>query len=433
MLEGKGKASPLVARVALLAAAVPTALVLVGLGWASGCSSTSNPPLTPLETDGSAETSVFDAGPKPDVNGEDAGLGLGVSVVPDAPCVPKGGVSPVLYGPEAGAPAPSLLVKVGAGRAAQGSSTEGFVTFDADGANPSPMPTAMAGSAQNLLTSTGNALVLAGDVPAAPDHIIFQRFDATGASFGVEDADTNEESRNFTTGASGAQALLAWAGPNAVRAAGVDMNGALAGPVYDLAVTYLTANFSAAITDDGNGSFAVAFAGSDTGSRYQTVFALGTATKRLVDPVELFTGPRPVTAVQMVRTPEGCAILLAAGGSDHFALLVFVDPTGTPLHPGIQLGGSSTAYGLAVQGSEVGVLTRGTSGTLGQTKHTVRFRAFDLTGAPLGSWVCLDTPANDPNEDGAIDADGTGYAVIYRAPDGSDVFVRFDHLGTGNP
>ena len=89
--------------------------------------------------------------------------------------------------------------------------------------------------------------------------------------------------------------------------------------------------------------------------------------------------------------------------------------------------------GLAAVGSRA-VLTVGTILTdSGDALYAPEFRPFDDSGAPLGSWVCLQPPtSSEPTAVGVgLAADGTGYAAILNANDGSAVLARFDHLGTG--
>jgi hypothetical protein len=228
--------------------------------------------------------------------------------------------------------------------------------------------------------------------------------------------------------------LMAWGGPNGVRGRGVQ-GGTAAGPgAFDLALTSFNRALSLSVVDDGSGLFAFAFSGDQGGTTYETVFGRATPAKRAQDPFILFSGTTPRQVVELAKTTTGYALLVSAGGASPFAALVLLDTLGNvaSIH---RLDGTLSGLSIAVQGTELGVAAIGTT-TLdgGATMYAPEFRPFDATGAPLGPWVCLQDPTPlPPTAPGAgLAADGTGYAALVNASDGSAVLERFDHLGTGN-
>jgi hypothetical protein len=86
------------------------------------------------------------------------------------------------------------------------------------------------------------------------------------------------------------------------------------------------------------------------------------------------------------------------------------------------LDGAAYGWDLAVLGTELGVVAKRPTGE-------PQFRPLDAAGAPTGPWVCLEGPIADPFQQVAIDADGTGYAIVYRDPDGAEQLLKLNHLG----
>ena len=378
---------------------------------------------------------VADGGPPIDAPvappGYDGGLGLGLADVADTPCVPRGGsLAVVLAGGGDASPAAPLfrsLQRAGDRRLADTADGSGFVLFDADGSNAKRVTAALPAGGT---TALGGQIVRGGK--AAVDVAAAQSYDLTGIPAGNPVTLANEAVDGLAIGADDQSALVVWATKNAVRGRGVTKGAAAGDGGYDLALGAIVNAPSMAVSSVKSGLFAVVFSGDDTGSRYQTAFGRGSATARIGDPSNLFTGAMPRSVVGLARTPAGFAVLVTvADGANPYAMLVLTDAGGHKTSAGLKLLGTREARGVAVNGSEIGVLAHRREGTAFESRSAVEFRAFDVAGAPLGPWVCLEPPGDETELGGGIVADGTGYAAIFRAADGSASLARFDRLGTG--
>jgi len=364
--------------------------------------------------------------------GYDGGVGLGLADVADTPCSPRGGaVAVVLPGSDASAhPSFRALQKVGDRRVADAVDGSGFVVFDGDGKNGTFVKTSLRGGGT---TALGGQIVFGGGVGTVSASM--QTYGTNGAAVGGAVPLVNEEEpAGLAVGADEQAALAVWATNNKFRARGFAGGAAAGEGVYDLAIGASTNAPSMAVSSVKNGIFAVVFSGDD-GSAYQTAFGRGSATARIGDPSNLFTGTVPRTVVGLARAPSGFALLVTvADGANPYAMLVLTDVGGRRTSAGLKLLGTREAAAVVVNGSEIGVLAHRREGTAFESKTAAEFRAFDLTGAPLGPWVCLETPdGNQSRVGGGLVADGAGYAALFTAADGSTSLARFDHLGTAAP
>jgi hypothetical protein len=306
---------------------------------------------------------------------------------------------------------------------------DGFVVFDADGSNVTsfigkgPAPS-------GFVASAGGGFDFGG---VGGVGIVVASCDMNGMAAPPVELST-ETASGLALAASTSAGLVAWGAATGLRGRGVQgTNPAGPGP-FDLALTSFNRALSLSVIDDGSGLFAYAFSGDQGGSTYETAFGRATTTTRAEDPFILFSGATPRQVVQLVKTSSGYALLIAAAGPTPFAGLVLLAPLGnvTSIH---RLDGAVAALSIAVQGTELGVAAIGTTtNDAGATLYAPEFRPFDSTGAPLGPWVCLQDPIAAPQTTPGVGlaADGTGYAAILNANDGSAVLERFDHLGTGN-
>jgi len=360
----------------------------------------------------------------------DAGLGVGVADVPNTPCVMPGGSTAQVLAAEAGTVPPfRSLQAAGSRRVADFTSGSGFVTFDANGQNAASV-IGTAPVSFGYVASTAGGFALVGPAPGGLSYV---PYDPTGAMMGSAILLSDQTPSEFGFGASATSALVGWSEPSGVTGRGLTGSTVAPGP-FLLALTSLTRALSISVIDDGSGLFAYAFSGDQGGTSYQTVFGRATTAARVQDPVALFTGQTPRQVVQLAKTPSGYALLVAAGGPDPFTALVILNPLGDVAGVS-RLVGAVDALSLAVQGSEIGVAAVGTILTdSGDALYAPEFRPFDDAGSPLGSWVCLQAPVSSvPTAVGVgLAADGTGYAAIVNANDGSAVLARFDHLGTGS-
>lgn len=360
--------------------------------------------------------------------GYDGGVGLGLADVADTPCSARGGSLGVVLPATDGSLQPSFrsLQKIGDRRVADAVDGSGFVVFDADGKNGKFVVTSLRGGGTTVL---GGQILLAGGVGSGSSSI--QPYGADGALVGVAVPLDSKEPVGLAAGADEQSALAVWTSKGNFRARGFAGGAAAGAEPYDLAVGANTGAPSVAVSSVKNGLFAVAFSGDD-GSSYQTAFGRGSAVARVGDPSNLFRGEAPRTVVGLARSTSGFALLVTViDGANPYAMLVLTDAGGRRTSAGLKLLGTREAAAVVVNGSEIGVLAH--RGTAFEATTTVEFRSFDLAGAPLGPWVCLDTPNARGRAGGGLVADGTGYAALFTGTDGSTSLARFDRLGTGAP
>jgi hypothetical protein len=330
--------------------------------------------------------------------------------------------------------APELrsLQAVGTGRVADFVAGVGFLTFDADGSNVSatlgtrPIQRAYVAKAGGGFDFGGSGVTGVEVVPYA----------MIGAAMGSAIPLSSATPSEIALGANGdGGALVGWGASGAVRGRGVNGTVAAGSAAFDLGITNYTQSFSISVIDDGSGLFAYAFSGNEgAGVTYQTAFGRATTTERAEDPFVLFSGATPVEVVQLAKTPSGYALLIGAGAASPFTGLVLLDPLGNPTSIS-RLDGAVRALSIAVQGAELGIaaIVATAESEAGEPLYAPEFRPFDSTGAPLGPWVCLQNllPTLPTAQGVGLAADGTGYAAVFNANDGSVLLARFDHLGTG--
>src|SRR5262249_20179350 len=119
--------------------------------------------------------------------------------------------------------------------------------------------------------------------------------------------------------------------------------------------------------------------------------------------------------------------------------LLLLDDDGRQVGKGKRLLGVGEAWGVAVSGNEVGVLTDRVrdapdpdhDGGIVKVADGVQFRPFDEAGTALGPGVCLDG-ASSKSQRGAITGEANGYAVVQRAATGAIKLLHFDRRGTGS-
>lgn len=417
---------------AALALVASSLVSLVGL---SACSSDSRPEGTvgvpeAGTQEAAAVMDVEAAAPPP--TGYDAGLGIGVVDVADTPCAMRGGSQAVvLTGPpdaSASPPAFRSLHAAGDRRVADAVDGSGFVVFGADGSGATQVPAAPLGSAAT--TAFGSQIVLVGRTGQGFDRAMAQTYDLTGAPVGASVFLANEYPDSVGTLAAGADdksTLLVWSTRGGVRARGF-LSGAPAGDsAYTLAVTSKLVDASMAVSSVQSGLFAVVFSGSDGGLAYQTAFGRGSTTTRVGDPSNLFTGEVSRTVVGLARTPTGFALLVTVNdGANPYAMLVLTDAGGRRQSAGLKLLGTVAGSGIAVRGSEIGVLAQRREGTAFASKAATELRAFDFNGAPIAPWSCMEPPGTSPVAGGGVVAESNGYAALFEASDGRTSLARFD-------
>jgi len=378
----------------------------------------------------------------PPPGGYDGGVGLGLADVADTPCGMRGGALSVVVpgvpgmpgvdggtdGGVAGSPAASLrnLHVLGTRRLAEVIDDPSFVLFDADGKNAKVVTTTLA---QGTSAALGQQALYAGYRDTDGLQVDVQAYDATGAPAGGEVTLAGEDPEALAAAVDSTAAFFVWG--NRTRGtlqARAFAAGAADGMLpYDFARGVEVSSPSIAVATVKDGLFAAAFSSGKNGA-YLTAFGRGSRTARSGDPSALFSGGVATTVVGMTRTPSGFAILLTVQDSSNpYAMLVLTDVGGRRTSAGLKLLGTIQGSAIALNGSEIGVLAhRRENG-----KVAVEFRAFDLAGAPVAPWVCLDAAGDDAALGGGLVADGAGYSAIFRSADGSASLARFDHVGTG--
>ena len=422
-----------------------TALVaaLAGVGSAASCSSSTNP--APLgDTDGSAVKppphAIGDGGDAkpadgavvvPDA-GSDSPLGTLATVdEPDTPCVPAGGATTVLFsGPDAGGVTPGIaeLRMLGAGRFGSGDDVNGFVTFAIDGTSPRAFPIHL-GAGLSPFSSEGQSI---GGAGATSSSIFYQRYDAQGVASGS----TQTLATGLTSpplamaiAGDGGGSLVAWVSGGRLHAAGVTSGGAPAGPAFDVGPADLSTTMSIAPTGTG---FGIVWTNEPTSATTASRFALVTAAGVVGAPVTLTTSAVQFLVKRIVHTPTGFAVLaLSALGDDH-VYVVILDPSGNVAGPAHRLLGADFPWDIAAQGTELGVVIASNDMIVDGAEGPRRpfFRPLDAAGHALGPWVCLGAGlASNAVQDMAIDADGTGYAVVFQDPSADELLTRIGPLG----
>jgi hypothetical protein len=190
---------------------------------------------------------------------------------------------------------------------------------------------------------------------------------------------------------------------------------------FDVVSRAATAFFCGSVAADGAGGFGLAWAGSAGAAAYELHFAHVTSGGAVDASGTLLSTPRPIAVAALARTPDAFALLYNVAGSSAYLALVGTD--GKPTGPARLLGGASSGWGLAANGASLGVVARRQAG--------VAFRPLSAAGQASGDWVCLDGASDDRDQTAAIDADGAGFAVVYRSPARIETLARFDATGTG--
>lgn len=408
----------------------------LAMALAGGCSASESSP-SDAGSSGGADAGLDTGGPGDGSAGgtdggggvdaaRDGGAGADAAVVgtftvvdePNTACAKRGGSAQVLYAaPDGGGPSSTPVIErlthVGSRRFA--GDVEGFVFFDNDGTNASASKTSV-GTYGTAFASEGSSL---GAVGSSYDLIAYQRYDGLGNATGaaVPLATGTVRPAGLTLAGGGGVSLALWS-DGRLYAAGVDAAGAAAGPAFTIGLPYTTF-LSVAAAYNGS-AFGVVWSVLSTPVDVESWFAVVSPTGVVRAPVRMATTRSVHRFVALAATPTGYAAAADVGSS---GVHVFpIDAAGVVSGPAHRFVGTSFAWGLVSQGAELGLLVNG-------TQKEPKFRPLSAAGAPLGDWVCLDSK---PCDDAALDADGSGYAIVVRTSPGfDDVFVRVDHLGTG--
>ncbi len=406
---------------------------------AAGCgSSTNNPPplgdidgggrdvyrppidASGLET-GAPEGSTVEAG----ADGGPLG-GLMIIDEPDTPCTMKGGTSVTVFGADAGplgAPPITSMQTVGTRRVGGGDLLQGFVTFGLDGSNPNPSVVSL-GVAGTAFASQGTTI---GAIGYAKDKVTYQQYDPSPAPVGPSvslNTDTGSGAPlglSMASGAAGTLAVWGEAGYTYVMGAGVPPPPGTTATSFQITAIPDLSQFLSSVAATSSG-FAVVWSTDPPTGGTQAYFAATSLAATTLQPVPLATSGISFSVTKLVATANGFALLLNGTQSDFYVLPL--DASGNVTGAAHHYLGSIEGWDMALQGSTLGVVATRSTGE-------PEFRPVDLTGAPTGSWVCLDAPVPGTLSQGlAIDVDGSsGFAVMYTSPAGEDVLVRFNTMG----
>ncbi len=346
---------------------------------------------------------------------------LDVVDVVGTPCSPLVGSVVDLYPDNSNAPAFSRLDTVANKRVAAGRYVPGFVTFGLDGSVPS-VATVGLDPDFDLVASEGSTI---GLVTAASNTIRFQRYGINdlpigspvtlGMAVGAGLAIAGDEA--------GGGSMVIWAEGTSMKGRFVDAAG-VAKTVFTFAEGLSTKAIAASVTKSGTG-FAAAWSSVEDGVGTAR-FARFTKTDILGSVVDIAGASFSHYVVKLIERPGGHALLLHSGTLTFDTLVVLLDVDGKPVGPARRFLGTKYAMDLAALDDKLGLLTKRSDGS-------AQFRLLDSEGIPAGDWKCLDGPSQDVLDQAAIDAEGSGWAIVYRTPGGGEKFVKTNLTGTAAP
>jgi hypothetical protein len=339
--------------------------------------------------------------------------------VPDTGCEKVVGTSVELYPAESNPPAFSVLSRLGDTRVAGGRFAGGFVTWDLHGEDPSAAPKGL-DPEYNLIASTGESIDL---VTADGSAIRFQRYGADEGPIGAPIKLADAGGAGLGIGGDAGSSLVVWWEAASMHALAVDGAGAVK-PAFAFGANTPSNGLRTTVVG-ASGSFVAVWSAVDAKGTHTRLARLG-ATAPLGPEIDLTGTSADHYLVDAVRTPNGYAILLNGGSPVLDTYLVLLDDSGAVKGPARHLVGAKFGWDLAVAGSSIGVVAKRADGS-------AEIRSFDAAGEPLGDWRCLDAPSSQTYDMAAIDADGEGFAIVYRTPEGAEQFVRTNVTGTSEP
>lgn len=386
--------------------------------------------------DGSSGGPGDDQTAPPSDGGGDSGFPFGTIPTvdePDIPCVtttaPKTTLFTAADSGGLGGPPIQLVQSLGGGRFGSGPNFEGFITFDATGANPKQIASPFPGSLVAWVSLGTSVGAFVGDT-----GLKFQKFDTNGVAQGAPvtiAAAGDPVIGVYAASDKSGGAMVVWVANTTIHAAYINAAGALAGTPWTVASNASTVRVSMAARDDG---------------KYMIVYSYTVATDTIQGTVQLADAngavgtPRDLTKLfgqlfpaGVVATSAGWLLSFDAGGDDR-VFLVPLNGNGDVVPPARRLLGGDQPWALASAGTSVGVVTMSNDTLVGgkEGPRKPQFRPVDSAGHPLGAWVCLDGPVPSKQyQDMGVVADGSGWSIVYKSVADETVLMRTNLLGTG--
>jgi hypothetical protein len=353
-------------------------------------------------------------------SGATGGLGtIPVVDVNDSACSPLSGTVVTLFPDDSNAPPLGYLTQVNGKRLAGGRYARGFVTFAMDGSNPSPAAVGL-DPEFDLVTSEGSTIgLVTSDVVTTR----FQRYASTDAPVGnVVDLGNGTGAGLAIAGDGNGGSLMVWADSTSMKGQYVDSNGVAATP-FVFANGLANQSAQSSLVHSGANEFALAWSITENGIARGRFVRLSTSGT-IGSIVDLTGDAFKHYVVKLVKTPTGYALLLHSGAFSFDTLVVKLDAQGQVQGDARRYLGTKFAMDLAFANSNFGLLAKRADGI-------TEFRLLDANADPVGDWRCIDTASQDIYDQAAIDADGTGWAIVYRTPLSGEKFVRTNLMGTG--
>jgi len=353
-------------------------------------------------------------------SGATGGLGsIPVTDVADSACSPLTGTVVTLFPDDSNAPPLGYLAQVNGKRVAGGRWARGFVTFGLDGSAPSPAAVGI-DPEFDLVTSEGSTIgLVTSDVVTTR----FQRYASTDAPMGnVLDLGAGTGAGLVIAGDGNGGSLMVWADATSMKGQYVDSNGVAATPfIFANGLSGQSAQSS--LVRSGNNEFALAWSVIENGIARGRFVRL--STSGIIGSIVELTGDAyKHYVVKLVKTAAGYAVLLHSGGFSFDTIIVNLDAQGQAQGAARRFLGTKFAMDLAFANGNFGFMAKREDGI-------TEFRLLDANAEPIGDWRCIDGASQDPYDQAAIDADGAGWAIVYRTPGSGEKFVRTNLTGTG--
>lgn len=354
-------------------------------------------------------------------SGAAGGLGtIHIVDVPDTACEMLGGTVVELYPDNSNAPAIGTLSQVNGKRLGGGRFVPGFVTFGLDGGAPSASVVGLDPDF-DLVASEGSTI---GLVTSDAVTIRFQRYSSTEVPVGDPLMLGNSKGAGLTiAGGANGGSLMVWADASSLTAQYVDAAGAIGSP-FPFAEGIAVTSIDTSLVKSGN-EFALAWSVIDKGLA-RARFVRLSSTSVVGNIVELTGDSFKHYVVKLTKTMTGYAVLLHSGGFSFDTIVVILDAQGQVVGSARRFPGTKFAMDLAAQGANLGLVAKRADGV-------TEFRALNAQADPTGNWKCIDGASLDSYDQAAIDADGAGWAIVYRTPGGGEKFVRTNLTGTAAP